>query len=161
MTYDMSQFRDRYANLLEMQDWATSVMESRPPDFRIGPGYIDRWFLVPRMEGGNVYLHRMMRSDDDRAMHDHPWDNTSIIIAGGFRELTLNGTFERKPGDVIQRRATFRHRLELQQGYQSISLFITGPKVREWGFWCDEGKRFVHWQEFVGTDRGQVGRGCG
>ena len=158
--FDMSMLRDRYATLLEMQDWANEVMASRPPDFRIGPGYIDRWFLVPRMSrGNNVFLHRMMRSDDDRAMHDHPWDNTSIIIAGGFVEITPEGSFKREPGDRIERKATDRHRLEIEPGYQSISLFLTGPKVREWGFWCDN-ERFVPWREFVGADRGQIGRGC-
>lgn len=162
--FDMYALRDRYANLIEMQDWANEVMQA-PPHFRIGPGYIDRWFLVPRSEGGNSYLHRMMRSDDDRALHDHPWDNTSIIIAGGFREIVPanDGTdrlvqIERKPGDIVHRKATDRHRLEIDQGCQSISLFLTGPKLRDWGFWC--GQRFVPWREFVGTDRGQIGRGC-
>jgi hypothetical protein len=159
--FDMTMLRDRYATLLEMQDWAK---ESRPPDFRIGPGYIDRWFITPRSEAGNVYLHRTLRSDDDRALHDHPWDNTSFIIAGGFTEVVPDRfggemRWKREPGEVIQRKATDRHRLELEPGYQSISLFMTGPKVREWGFWC--GGRFVHWREFVGADRGTVGRGCG
>ncbi len=40
------------------------------------------------------------------------------------------------------------------------SLFITGRKVRTWGFWCPQG--FVPWHEFVDqTDSGNIGRGCG
>jgi hypothetical protein len=158
MMFDMEALRDRYATLLEMQDWANEVMQSKP-HFQIGPGYIDRWFLVPRTDAGQSYLHRMMRSDDDRALHDHPWPNTSYIIAGGFIEVTPEGRFERRPGDIITRKATDRHRLELRPGEQSISLFLTGPKERDWGFWC--GERFVPWREFVsGGDRGQIGRGC-
>jgi hypothetical protein len=40
------------------------------------------------------------------------------------------------------------------------SLFITGPRRREWGFWCPKG--FVHWKKFVDMKNpGEVGPGCG
>lgn len=42
----------------------------------------------------------------------------------------------------------------------AITLFITGPRVREWGFWCPKiGWR--HWRVFTDPDNtGQIGRGC-
>lgn len=44
---------------------------------------------------------------------------------------------------------------------QSVwTLFLTGPKVRTWGFWCPKG--FVPWFDFVKPEAsGEVGRGCG
>lgn len=161
MNFDMQQFVDNYASVLDMQDWANAVMESRSPDFRIGAGYMDRWFILPRNAQSNVYLHRLMRSDED-VMHDHPWDSQSLIIAGGFIEHTPEGSFKREPGDVVSRKATDIHWLELEQGYQSISLFFTGPKIRDWGFHCPKG--FVTWQVFTGgyhNGRSERGAGCG
>lgn len=159
--FDMKQFTDTYASILDMQDWANSVMESRPPDFVIGGTYMDRWYIIPRNAGANVYLHCLKRSDED-VMHDHPWDSTSFIIAGGFKEHTPAGSFVRNPGDIVIRKAEDPHWLELQPGYQSISLFFTGPKYREWGFHCPNG--WVDWQTFTGgyhNGRSERGAGCG
>lgn len=150
-----------YASLGQMKVWAWAIMR-RDPDFIIGdPAYLKRWWIVPRNEFGNVYLHEIHRSDDDRALHDHPWDNTSYIIKGGYVELTPNGSFDRNEGDVIHRKATDRHGLILADNDPCVSLFFTGPKVREWGFWC-ENERFVHWRDFTAGENGEiVGRGCG
>lgn len=158
----MQKFAGEYASIEEMAAWARAVMESREPDFVIGGNYMRRWFIIPRNALQNVYLHRVLRSDDDRALHDHPWSNVSLLIEGRYREITPEGEFLREPGEVIAREATARHRLELIDG-PVTSLFLTGPKVRDWGFWCGaDGERFVPWEEFVDPDnRGAVGPGCG
>jgi hypothetical protein len=79
----------------------------------------------------------------------------------------------RHSGQVLFRYPTTRHRVELIRQYlysvkdrshsrelPALTLFITGPKVREWGFWCPKG--FVHWRDFVHPDDpGGVGPGCG
>lgn len=160
-----------YASLDDMARWAKAVIASRDPDFIIGPGqngapdYIRRWFIVPRNGFANVYLHLTQRDDDDRALHDHPWPSRSVIIEGGYVEVTPEGSFERLPGDVIERDAEAAHRLALRRdddgaAIPCISLFFTGPKVREWGFHCPKG--WVPWREFVDDgDTGKVGRGCG
>lgn len=147
------------ATLPEMQAWARSVME-REPDFVIGADYLRRWWVIPRNPWCNVYLHDIRKSDDDRAFHDHPWMNTSFLIEGSYIEHTLDGRFERKAGDYVIRGAQQMHRLEVLPGQSAISLFITGPKLREWGFACPQG--WVHWQDFTDeNDSSQTGRGCG
>ncbi len=149
----------REAAAQALADWATSVMSSRPPDFVIGDNYLRRWWIVPRNTLSNVYLHEFRRSDDDRALHDHPWSSTSIVIAGSYVEVTPHGRFTRNTGDVITRPATAPHRIEIPGGESVITLFITGPHEREWGFHCPQGWR--HWSEFTAADdKGQVGRGC-
>lgn len=147
------------ATLPEMQAWAESAM-TRAPDFVIGDDYLRRWWMVPRNEGCNIYLHEIRRSDDDRALHDHPWANTSFLLRGGYIEHTPAGPFIRRAGDVVTREAETLHRLEVIPGQSAVSLFITGPKVREWGFACPQG--WVHWRDFTDPDNpGQSGRGCG
>jgi hypothetical protein len=168
---------DPYATLEDLQVWARARMQ-RDPDFVIGDPdnpYMRRWWIVPRNEFCNVYLHEILRSDDDRALHDHPWANTSLLIDGEYQEVVpfyakiykgpgqqpdMLTQMTRRAGDVITRRATDAHRLVIPDGGKPvISLFMTGPKIRDWGFWCPQGWR--HWREFTGGAQGEiVGRGC-
>lgn len=147
------------ADLVQLARWAGEQM-TRDPDFIIGDNYLRRWWVVPRNEFCNVYLHEIRQSDDDRALHDHPWANRSLIISGSYHEHTPDGVFVRTAGDVVDRPAEALHRLVVEPGKPVISLFMTGPVVREWGFACPKG--WVPWRDFVDArDGGQIGRGCG
>jgi hypothetical protein len=138
----------------------------RPPDFIIGnpaDPYMLRWYLIPRNRWFNIYLHKFLRSDDDRALHDHPWVSLSIVIKGQYRDHTPCGSRIYRRGSIIFRRATAIHRVELIDNQPAWTLFITGPKVREWGFHCPKG--WVHWEIFTKTTNSgmpgnEIGRGC-
>lgn len=124
----------------------------RPPDKVIGGPdrpYLLRWHLVrTRLLG--IYLHRFLRSDDDRALHDHPWANVSILLRGEYTEHTPEGSSVlRAPRIRVRLSARLAHRIELHAG-PCWTLFIRGPVTREWGFHCADG--WVHWTEF--TDKG-------
>lgn len=128
----------------------------REPDFVVGTDdkpYMLRWYLVPRNRFFNVYLNKFIGNDEDRALHDHPWASLSIILNGGYFEIkqASDGTFTRRwygRGSVIYRGAKFTHRIELLNGKTPCTtLFLTGPKIREWGFHCDKG--WTHWKNFV------------
>lgn len=145
-----------------------AIISRRAPDFIIGGvlnPQLNRWFVVPRNRFGNIYLHQIMRSDDDQALHDHPWWSISFIFCRGYWEITPAGRFWRGRGAIIFRTATAAHRLEIPTDKNAAplscwTLFITGPRIREWGFHCPQGWR--PWQEFVDArDTGAVGRGCG
>ena len=140
---------------------------ARAPDFVIGkPGddYLRRWFVIPRNRVFNIYAHQFLRSDDDRALHDHPWWNASILLDGEYVEHTIpqGGVQVRTlygAGDIKLRTAKAAHRVELVDGKPCISLFITGPRLREWGFHCPAGWR--HWKEFTAPhNSGEIGPGC-
>lgn len=140
----------------------------RRPDFVIGADYLRRWFILPRNPWLNIYLHRINKSDDDRALHDHPWWNCSIVLTGGYHEvMPAHGdplsqdtrTRWRGPGSIVLRRAKAAHRLVVDEGDHAWTLFITGPRIRQWGFWCPQGWR--HWKDFTSPDdSSQTGRGC-
>lgn len=135
---------------------------NRDPDFIIGPHddpYMRRWWLIPRNKEFNIYLHEFLHDDDDRALHDHPWDSLSIVLSGKGREIEPAG-FSRvfAAGEKIYRTAWHAHRIELVEG-PLWTLFFTGPTIREWGFHCPNGWR--HWKEFCDDrDSGQIGKGC-
>lgn len=160
--------------LVQFPRWLKTCFRDRRPDQDIGPGYLQRWWILPRNPIANIYLHRVWRDDDDRALHDHPWINLSIILRGAYREvmpdfgahatpyvsiaaLPTRGVL-RRAGAMKFRRPSDAHRLEVVDG-PVWSLFITGPTVRAWGFHCPKGWR--HWREFTDPhDPMKVGRGC-
>lgn len=146
---------------------------NRQPDFVIGgqeSPYLRRHWLLPRNRFFNVYVHEFLRSDDDRALHDHPWlFNASWLIDGFYMEHTISEGGVAREDVLIAGEWKFRwgrapHRVELFDSFHGGSkpcwtVFITGPVVRTWGFHCP--RRWVPWQEFTDTrDRGAVGRGC-
>ena len=132
------------------------------PDFVIGPKddpYLHRWWITPRTGKGAVYLHEMFKPDDDRALHDHPWESLSICLSGGMTEYMTNGeSREVSKGDIIWRGSTYAHRLG-QPKPNTRTLFITGERMRTWGFHCPKG--WVRWRDFVAENPGEIGRGCG
>lgn len=164
MEFDPAILRDEHRNLLAMYVGEERVFY---PDRVISPQgkpYLYRWYVVPRNKYGNVYLHVQVASDYDRALHDHPWANMSVILAGGYDEVVgdVAGNFlvkaDRRPGAVVARWATDSHRLIMPEwnklGY-TMTLFTTGPKTREWGFWIDG--EWVHWEKVTQeTDEGSV-----
>lgn len=141
----------------------------RAPDLNIGGDanpYLRRWFVIPRNRWFNIYLHNIRRSDDDRALHDHPWWNLSIILRGSYVEIvpTEGATTVakyRETGSLVFRKPTRSHRLIVSDAGTPVwTLFITGPRLREWGFWCPNG--WVHWRDFTAGPNGEtVGKGCG
>lgn len=145
-------------------DWLALLKPERKPDFVIGDNYLRRWWLIRRNRWFNIYLHHFTRSDDDRALHDHMYFNLSILLRGRYVEHTIKAggvrqAVEYRAGAIKVRAPWTAHRVEIQPGEECWSLFITGPRMREWGFHCPNGWR--HWQEFVDArDAGQVGRGC-
>lgn len=146
----------------------------RDPDFIVGHKenpYLLRWYLIPQNRFFNIYLHKFLRDDDDRALHDHPWPSLSVLLKGRYDEMRFarhffyplfshnNHTLVRVPGKRLKyRSAGYTHRVLLKSP-RVWTLFITGPQVREWGFHCPKG--WVPWQEFCDeTDHGNIGRGC-
>lgn len=126
------------------------VTSKRPPDLVINNGYLLRWHIYRNQKIGCIYLHLIAGDDDDRALHDHPWWNASIILQGSYYEWLPGGyAIQRNAGSVICRRPESLHRLELGDHKDMVwSLFVTGPKVRTWGFQTENG--WVPHREFLG-----------
>jgi hypothetical protein len=142
-------------------------INNRTPDFIIGGAddpYLIRWHLIPRNRVFNIYIHYFLRSDDDRALHDHPWWNASYLMQGSYTEHTIAaGGVEhrhiRTEGAIKCRSGAAAHRIELHNG-PCWTVFITGPVYRRWGFHCPK-QGWIYYRKFVAThDSGSVGKGC-
>lgn len=143
----------------------------RPPDLRIGPSGAPqtlRWELF-KWRGIQVAVHRWVRSDSDRALHDHSAGNVSVLLTGCYVEHFSHawqppGTPDhrrprvRLPFIPYYRRGDMPHRVELRWG-PLWTLWIRFKPWREWGFHCPKG--WKHWKAYVSErDNGEVGRGC-
>lgn len=157
------------------------VVAKRPPDFVVGAdnpdgAYLRRWWLIPRNRFFNVYLHRFLRDDDDRALHDHPWPWLSFLLSGAYIEHTIasggvHRRTRREEGSLKISTPRRAHRIELVKMLNPLNpdqprplscwtIFITGPRVRDWGFHCSE-RGWVPWQQFTAEGKpGEVGPGC-
>jgi hypothetical protein len=130
----------------------------------IGIGYLERWHLIPRNRFFNIYLHRFTGNDDERAKHCHPWHSLSIRFSGIMREHykpenAVANWVERTriPPVICYRKATFAHRLVLVGNKPCWTIFITGPRIREWGFLYSKG--WQHWSTMT-TEKGETIGGC-
>ena len=119
--------------------------------------YLERYYLFLKDRGSfpfNIFLHKFLKSDPDD-LHDHPWPYCTIILWGGYWEhipskVNLDGTIAATEGkwygagSIRFASSTQRHRIELDKSLiaknkSTWTLFIPGPKKRDWGFWTENG----------------------
>jgi len=155
------------------------VIWTEPPEEGEKPQLL-RWWLIPRNRWFNIYLHKTIRNDEDRALHCHPWNSVSFLLAGrlgeyrfkhfkllesyGFRPEALKDHGQQEFRELkkfrpVFRKATEAHRLNLPGQGHAWTIFITGPKIRNWGFHCPKG--WVPWQKFCQIDNPGKPKGCG
>lgn len=130
--------------------------------------YLHRWYVL-RTFWITIFIHKFVRSDEDRALHDHPWNFLVIPVWRGYIEHSKKRCdcwrcncsnpscpslhpwheSETRVYPIIStryRKAEYRHRVELVQGKPSWSIFIHFRKRRDWGFWMPEG--WIQWAKF-------------
>jgi hypothetical protein len=167
----------RRSSVSWLKDRIMRVAQKRAPDRVIhnenNDPYLERWYLIPRNKWFNIYLHHFLRSDEDRALHDHPWINASVLLEGDYWEHLPGHNIPvlRRPGAIYFRRAKQLHRVQLFKDFGRDAkgrfkswelpvwtLFITGPEIREWGFACPKG--WIPHFEFTSRDGNFTGKGC-
>lgn len=102
--------------------------------------------LVARRQDGKVFMrcwqpaplihiHQIVRSDDS-VFHDHEWDFASLILRGGYVEVTPDSCRLYAAGSIRFMRADRWHFIKLEDG-MAWSLVITGPRRQHMGFLVD------------------------
>lgn len=115
--------------------------------------YLTRYYILrkPRPWLPSIYLHCFHASDEDMELHNHPWSRSvSLILSGSYREEYRKGNEVRErvlsPGKLNYIRADDFHRVDLLSK-NVWTLFISGSKVQEWGFWNRNTDEYVSWKE--------------
>jgi len=105
--------------------------------------YLRRFYLSPptRPRGRRVFLHHILRSDDDRDPHDHPWDYFTLILSNGYYENVWYPRSHKghmrdfRVGSWAKYPAEHVHKLTLIREQPTWTLVVAGPTRRKWGFW--------------------------
>lgn len=127
-----------------------------------GEMYMGRWWLFnpyphPEEQRKNwfpisVRIHHIRRKDDDRELHDHPWNARTIILKGGYDEVRQDGKRRyRHPGDTAKLRFGEYHRIRYVEPEGAWTLFITGKYRGTWGFLVNGVK--VQWRTYLGINK--------
>ncbi|QXI02969.1 hypothetical protein HV782_013645 [Pseudomonas monsensis] len=126
----------------------------------------------------SLRIHHIMRPDEDRDLHDHPWNARTIILRGWYTEQRLlqsddpvlhqllmkaselrqsfDAAFQatehldRRPGDTARLNHGEYHRIDQVSPGGVITLFITGKWRGDWGFLVNGVK--VPWRTYTGTN---------
>ena len=127
---------------------SASVARNHPPVLifkwreRLGlPGcpYLIRWRFETKWF--SVRLHHWLGPDDDRAFHDHPWAFTTIVLRGGYVDVSPAGSEHLHAPAVRRRAAEHRHTVH-PCGGGAWTVIVTGKRRRTWGFWAG-GTKFI------------------
>ncbi len=87
-----------------------------------------------------IYVHQILRSDEDLDPHDHPWNFSSVILEGAYEEsawyppdfdYVYHKTYY--TGDVIEHKAVDAHRIRLLSREVWTLVFVSG-RTRYWGY---------------------------
>lgn len=101
-----------------------------------GDPYMCRYKLL-KLPFLRIYLHHILRSDEEMELHDHPWHFVSVILWSGYLEVLRGGRRRLRAGSVVRHRSTDSHRLILARPAWTL-IFATGQK-RAWGFYTSAG----------------------
>ena len=132
---------------------------TRPPDEIIEDRYLRRWHSL-RSAALSLYVHLYVGSDPCAWTHDHPWPSLSLCLQGILIETAeladrRKQTSRISRGTLAFRPPRFSHRLDLVSG-PAVTLFLAGPRLREWG-WHLPGV-WRAWHEVSGVDEDGVTR---
>lgn len=100
----------------------------------------------------NIYIHNILRSDEEAHPHDHPWNFLSFILKGGYSEEWLpfyeDTAFAsgepmiksvRRPGTFVYHDAKDFHKLTLLKNSAWTLVFTFGKRRPTWGFQTEQG----------------------
>jgi hypothetical protein len=107
--------------------------------------YLYRWTFI--FFGFSLRIHHWIKSDDRRFFHDHSCNFISIILKGRYTNVTPNGKFEVKAGQIWKSDALKRHYLDIpKEG--AWTLLLCGKPYHKWGFYVNDHKwrplRYFH-----------------
>lgn len=108
--------------------------------------YLKRWVL--NFGKFSIRLHHWIGSDDPRYMHDHAWGFYTLVLKGGYTDISQIGDIPAdhtypstlrqhlKRGSLTYRPAHHRHTVQTDSG-GAWTLLLVGPFKRKWGFYVD------------------------
>lgn len=155
-------------------DWLIDQAMKTPyyPIVKDGETYMERFWLFNPYESidgqqmgsrikwfpWNIRIHWIRLPDQDRHLHDHPWNARTFILKGGYVEQRiadsiLGRVIRRKTGDTASLKFGEYHRITSIDVGGVWTLFVSGPYRGTWGFLVGGVK--VQWRTYLGLEEKQ------
>ena len=108
-----------------------------------GEPYLTRWHLF-KCRWFRIFLHQIHRPDKDRHLHNHPWPwAVSFVLGGGYKEIStkylectsLDAKSYKAPTINVLNGLMYHRIVKVLPN--TFTLFIAGPRTRDWGFNVD------------------------
>lgn len=149
-------------------DWLITRAKRRPYSSIVKDGqlYMERyWLFNPYPDTGasgkdrkrwqfpiSIRLHHILLPDQDRDLHDHPWNARTVILRGWYIEKRddIKGYYFRHAGGTAALRFGEYHRITDASIHGVWTLFITGRYRGTWGFLVGGIK--VPWRKYLGLE---------
>lgn len=112
---------------------------------KTGKLHFRRWELI-KTPWFSVWIHGIYAADEDKHLHNHPWDFKSLILKGSYLEETENGLVLQSVGKFNSRNGQDFHKILKLNDPVVYTLFIASPVKREWGYKVSG--QFIHHQEY-------------
>ncbi len=101
-----------------------------------------------------LYVHRILKSDEDLHPHSHPWNFLSFILSGSYREKVWDFRDKEMPGmdctftayDTIVRRTWQYHKIEIIKPVTSL-VFVWGKNPFAWGYYLHNTTQMAYGHE--------------
>jgi len=99
-----------------------------------GELHFKRWqiFHIP-FTTIKLYLHLINKADEDLHEHDHPWSFISVILKGGYAEVSEHKITRRTVGSIAYKKASTTHKVINLFG-KTYSLALVWGERRDWGY---------------------------
>jgi hypothetical protein len=126
-------------------------------------------YLIAQTPAFGLYVHKMLRPDGSRLIHDHPWRFRTLVLKGGYEEVYWSSEYPNlwlphggNPIFPSAIRRPFRtHAIPLTTAHTITRLLGDGPtwtvllvgrKVKNWGFWHfgNHGISVIPWKQYRG-----------
>lgn len=101
-----------------------------------GKLHFRRWQLL-KTRWFSIYIHGIYATDQDKHLHNHPWDYKSIVLKGSYIEETNSGTNTLQFGTITSRNGKDYHKIKTLLTKSVYTLFIVSPVKRVWGYQVD------------------------
>lgn len=108
-----------------------------------------RRFTILGTKWFSINIHRIYKADEDKHLHNHPWNFTSILLAGGYYERTPDKLRLKLSGAINRYDRNKYHKIDTIYVGPVTTLCFMGPRTKEaddWGYLVDG--EFVHHKEY-------------
>jgi hypothetical protein len=137
-----------------------------------GKPYLERWRILGYLKGHEksvhyeankevksklpfrLFVHRFSQPDQDRNLHNHPWEFfVSLIIKGGYSEVKSSDSHTvwlnnyRAPSFNFVSKHEYHKIVYVKPG--TITVVFSWGKGRKWGFLSNG--RHIPWKEYLGV----------